>query len=70
MLCQDTELKTDLKGLQTCLKSVCKQAKSERASVHISTLLTNAIPELADLAQTELVEHGISVLYYEEPVKQ
>jgi hypothetical protein len=70
LLCQDAELKTDLVGLKTCLKEVCKQAKAERASVHISTLLTAAIPELSDMVQDQLVENGVSVCYYEEPTKQ
>ena len=67
LLCQDEELQTDVKALQTCLKEVCKMAKYERSSIHISTLLVNLIPELQELAQKELVENGISVLYYEEP---
>lgn len=65
-LCQDAELKTDVKGLITCLKEVAKMAKSERATVHVSTLLTQAVPELTDLLNTELVENGISVSFYEE----
>jgi hypothetical protein len=67
LLCQDEELQTDAKALQTCLKEICKMAKYERASVHVSTLLTDAVPELTDLLQKELVENGISVSYYEEP---
>jgi hypothetical protein len=66
-LCQDEELQTDEKGLVTCLKEVCKMAKYERATVHVSTLLTQAVPELTDLLNTELVENGISVCFYEEP---
>lgn len=69
MLVQNGELKTDLKGLQTCLKAVCKQAKEERASIHCSSLLTQAIPELSDLIQKELVENGVAVCYYDEPTK-
>ena len=67
LLCQDEELQTDAKALQACLKEVCKMAKYERASVHVSTLLTDAVPELTDLLQSELVDNGVSVSYYEEP---
>lgn len=67
MLCQDADLQTDTAGLTTCLKEVCKMAKYERASVHVSTLLTTAIPELQELLTKELVQNGISVYFYEEP---
>jgi hypothetical protein len=67
MLCQNADLTVDVPALQKCLKLVCKDAKAEKASVHISTLLTTMIPELSNLVQTELVSQGVSVLYYEEP---
>lgn len=67
LLCQDADLKTDEKGLVACLKEVVKMAKYEVATVHVSTLLTQAVPELTDLLNTELVENGVSVSFYEEP---
>ena len=67
MLCQDAELKSDAAGLTTCLKEVCKMAKYEKASVHVSTLLTTLVPELQETLTKELVENGVSVYYYEEP---
>lgn len=67
MLCQDVDSKTDTAGLTTCLKEICKMAKYERASVHVSTLLTDVIPELQELLTKELVENGVSVYFYEEP---
>lgn len=67
MLCQDEELATDEKSLTACLKEVCKMAKYERATVHVSTLLTSVVPELTDALNTELVEQGVSVYFYEEP---
>jgi len=67
MLCQDDELKTDVKALETCLEAVCKSAKYEKATVHVSTLLTDAIPELQDLLTEHLVKQGVSVSFYEEP---
>lgn len=68
MLCQDEEQKTDAAGLEKCLKEVCKMAKYERATVHVSTLLTDAVPELMGLINSQLVEEGVSVSFYEEPV--
>ncbi len=67
LLCQDAELQTSTEGLTACLKEVCKMAKYERASVHVSTLLTASIPELQELLTKELVENGVSVYFYEEP---
>ena len=67
MLCQDEELKTDVKGLKECLKKVCAMAKYEKGGVHVSTLLTDSIPELADLLTEMLVNEGVSVYFYKEP---
>ena len=66
MLCQDEDLKTDLTGLEACLKKVCASAKYEKASLHVSNLLCAAIPELQDLITKHLVNEGVSVSYYEE----
>lgn len=67
LLCQNDDLETDLKGLEDCLKKVCASAKYEKATVHVSTLLTDAVPELEGLLTTALVEQGVSVYYYQEP---
>lgn len=67
LLCQDADLTTQTDGLKACLKEVCKMAKYERASVHVTTLLTDAIPELQEALTKELVENGVSVYFYEEP---
>lgn len=66
MLCQDADLKVDVKGLEECLKKVCASAKYEKATVHVSTLLVEAIPELQDLLVSQLVDQGVSVYFYEE----
>lgn len=70
MLCQDEELTTKTDALETCLKEVCAKAKYERATVHVSNLLTSAIPELQDLLTKHLVSEGVSVYYYNEPENQ
>jgi len=67
LLCQDEKQNTNIEGLQKCLKEVCKMAKYEKASVHVSTLLTNAVPEITDLLKSELLEQGVSVYFYDEP---
>ena len=66
MLCQDDNLKVDAKGLEECLKKVCASAKYEKATVHVSTLLVEAVPELQELLTSQLVDQGVSVYFYEE----
>lgn len=66
MLCQDEDLKLDVKGLEECLKKVCASAKYEKSTVHVSTLLVDAVPELTELLMKHLVDNGISVYFYEE----
>lgn len=68
LLCQNEDQVTDVTSLEKCLKEVCKMAKYERATVHVSSLLTDAMPELNDQLRTQLVEQGVSVYFYEEPV--
>lgn len=67
MLCQDENQVTDFTGLEKCLKEVAKSAIYEKATVHVSSLLTNAIPELTGLLKTQLVDQGVSVYFYDEP---
>jgi hypothetical protein len=68
MLCQGEDLQTDQAGLEKCLKEVCKMAKYERATVHVSSLLVSAVPELQEMLNTQLVDQGVAVSFYEEPV--
>lgn len=66
MLCQNEALETDVPAIEKCLKEVCKMAKYEKASVHVSALLTSAVPELTAQLKTHLVDQGVSVYFYEE----
>lgn len=66
MLCQDESLKVDAKALEECLKKVCASAKYEKASVHVSSLLLQAVPELSPLLVSHLVNQGVNVSVYEE----
>jgi hypothetical protein len=68
MLCQDENVKTDIKGLEDCLKAVQKLAKYEKATVHVSDILVKAIPELPKLLEDILLANGTSVSFYQEPV--
>lgn len=67
MLCQGEDLQVDNAGLAKCLKEVTKMAKYERATVHVSTTLTNSIPELTNLLKEEVIDQGVAVSFYEEP---
>ena len=67
MRCQDENSQTDLNAVENCLKKVYDMAKSEKASVHISSALMSSVPELADLAKKALTDNGIYVYFYEEP---
>lgn len=66
MLCQNENQQTDVKALEDCLKKVSESAKYEKASVHVSSLLTKAIPELLPLINTHLVQNGLNVSLYDE----
>lgn len=70
LLCQDDDMKTQDDALRTCLKEVCKSAKYERATVHVSAKLVEAVPSLQELVTEELVNEGVAVNYYEEPEAQ
>ena len=66
MLCQDEDVKVDLPALESCLKKVTDMAKYEKASVHVSSVLVELIPEITDLLNSHLINKGISVYFYEE----
>jgi hypothetical protein len=67
MLCQDDKLVTDVKGLEECLKKVCSMAKYEKATVHVPSAVTEAVPEMTEMLSKHLVDNGVSVYFYEEP---
>lgn len=65
-LCRDKDGKLDEKALAACVKKIADMAKYERASVHVSTLTTAAIPELVPLLQAQCLDKGMAVYFYEE----
>jgi len=69
MLVEDKDGKLDATALQLAVKKVAELAKYEHGSVHVSTILTAAIPALQPLLVTHCIETGINVYFYNEPTK-
>jgi len=66
MLCQDEKVNTNIVGLEKCLKQVSDMAKVEKATVNVSNMLLNLIPELYNLLDKYMVQNGVSIYLYEE----
>lgn len=66
MLCQDEKLTMNTSALEDCLKQVCAKAKYEKASVHVSSVLLEILPEFKDLLTKHLVSEGLNLLVYTE----
>jgi len=66
MLCQDENLKVDLTALEACLKKTADMAKYEHASVHVSSILVELVPEISELLNSQFINEGINVHLYEE----
>lgn len=67
-LCKDKDNKLQEAALLSCLKKVVLIAKNEKASVHISTLLTEDCSNLQELVTNEILNNGINVSYYQENI--
>lgn len=65
-LCINKKGEVDTAALAACVKKVAAMAKYERGSVHVSTLVTDQMPEIMDLMNSEMIEKGISVYFYQE----
>jgi hypothetical protein len=70
MLVKDKTGKVDLKALQAGVKKLAVLAKYEQASVHISNILVQEIPELKDLVLEQVAGNGINCYFYTEPTKE
>lgn len=68
-LVKDKEGKVDQKALETAVKKTGDFCRSEKASLHVSTLLVSDVPELKQLLVSHLVEQGTNVYFYNEPTK-
>ena len=67
LLVRDGKGNVDEKALGAAVKKLAAQAKYERASVHVSTLLLTEAPSLSKLLKDNLVDEGVTVFFYEEP---
>jgi len=68
-LVKDKNDKLDEKSLEVAVKKIKDLCKYEKASLHVSNILTNDFPSLVDLLKNHLVDEGINVYFYEEPKK-
>jgi len=66
MLCLDKEGALDEKALVKCVKGLLKMAKEEKASVHISTITLDEMPQLGDLVAEHLLDNGVNAYFYQE----
>lgn len=66
MLVKDEDGVLNETALDACLKKICDMAKYERATIHVSSLLTEEMPVLVDKLNTAMVDNGVSVVFYEE----
>lgn len=69
LLVKNKEDVVDPVALKTAVKKLGELCKYEKASAHISTLVLDEVPELKELLVKGLVEEGINVFTYVEPVK-
>jgi len=69
MLCQKTaanNFEVDFDGLELCVKNTADLAKYEKASVHVSSVMLNEIPQLRGLLIKYMTEQGVNLYLYEE----
>ncbi|MCZ2224615.1 MAG: hypothetical protein LC122_13400 [Chitinophagales bacterium] len=67
MLCQDNDKKNDGEALKECIQKVLKMAKYEKASVHVSKLIQDELPDLTKkFLEDTFVANGVNVCVYLE----
>lgn len=69
MLCQkgqSDKFDVDHDGLELCVKNASALAKYEKASVHVSSVMLDTVPELKELLTKYMLEQGVNVYFYEE----
>jgi hypothetical protein len=69
MLVKDKAGKVDPKSLQLGVKKLAELAKYENASVHVSNILVEEMPELKTLVLEQIAANGTNVYFYNEPTK-
>lgn len=65
-LCFDKDGKLDEAAVVSCVKKIAALALAEKASVHMSVLVLDAIPSMQDLVAPHLLEKGVHTYFYEE----
>ncbi len=65
-LCQGEDLTVNPKDLESCLKKVLTMAKDEKASIHVSNILTTNFKDLEPMLVNLFLNQGINVSLYEE----
>ena len=68
-LVKDKENKLDKVALEAAIKKTGQFCKAEKASLHVSNLLLEVASELEILLQKYVLEEGVNVYFYTEPVK-
>lgn len=69
MLVEGKDGKLDLDALRLAVKKLTDLAKYEHASLHISSMLLEDVPELNSMLVKSFAEEGINVYIYNEPTK-
>lgn len=69
VLARGKDGKIDPTALALGVKKLADYAKYEKASIHVSSLLTTEMPELVDILKVGLADVGVNVYYYNEQVK-
>jgi hypothetical protein len=67
ILVRDKDGKVDVKSLESGIKKLAANVKYENASLHISTMLTDEVPELKDMLMKYVVANGTHCYFYCEP---
>jgi hypothetical protein len=68
LLCRDKDGNLDVTGLSEGLKKIANMALYEKAGVHVSTKLVEMVTDLNKFLDTYLIQKGVSVYCYEEPI--
>jgi len=68
-VCMDKEGVLDETALKACVKKAVSSACYEGASLHLSELLFNDVPELKEALTAEAIKSGVNIYLYVEPTK-
>jgi hypothetical protein len=69
-LVKDKTGKVDPVALKLAVKKLSELAKYENASVHVSNLLVEEMPELKELVLTQVASNGTNCYFYNEPLSK